>query len=286
MIINGLLNILSFFLNILGHRGIYIISLLLGILSFDILRIRRKVILKNLTIAFGETKTKSEKIIIGRKSTISFLQTAIELFTAKKLFERTKIIIKNEDYFYNALAKNKGAYAICIHMGNWEYQCHVGSIKYAPIHVVVKAIGKGTLAKWVENMRASIGFRLIDRKGKESTTSQIFQALNKKEIIGFIVDQKRPRGEMLPFFGKEASTNNSLSKLWMRQNAPVVPVCIKRIKLDTHEMTFFPEFEMIIDKEKTIQENITENTRRMNLIVEEMVKLNPEEYFWMHNRWG
>ena len=68
-------------------------------------------------------------------------------------------------------------------MGNWEYQCHVGSIKYAPIHVVVKAIGKGTLAKWVENMRASIGFRLIDRKGKESTTSQIFQALNKKEII-------------------------------------------------------------------------------------------------------
>jgi len=286
MIINGLLNILSFLLNILGHRGIYIISFLLGILSFDILRIRRKVILKNLSIAFGETKTQAEKLKIGRKSTISFLQTALELFTAKKLFEKTNIIVKNEDYIKNALAKNKGLYAICIHMGNWEYLCHVGSVKYAPIHVVVKAIGKGTLAKWVENMRASIGFRLIDRKGKESTTSQIFQALNKKEIIGFIVDQKRPRGEMLPFFGKEASTNNSLAKLWMRQNAPIVPVCIKRIKLDAHEMTFFPEFEMIIDKEKTIQENITENTRRMNLIVEEMVKLNPEEYFWMHNRWG
>ena len=103
MIINVLLNILSYLLNILGHKGIYILSLFLGILSFDILRIRRKVILKNLTIAFGETKTKSEKITIGRKSTISFLQTALELFTAKKLFERTKIVIKNEDYFNKAI---------------------------------------------------------------------------------------------------------------------------------------------------------------------------------------
>lgn len=286
MFITLLLNFLSFCLNLLGHRGIYFVSTLLGILAFDILRIRRKIILKNLTIAFGETKSLEEKIKIGRKSTISFLQTALELFTAKKLFSKTNVIVHNEEYIQQLMAKNKGLYAICIHMGNWEYLCHIGSTKYAPIHVVVKPIGKGALAKWVENMRASIGFSLIDRKGKESTTAQIFQALNKNEIIGFIVDQKRPRGELLPFFGKEASTNNSLAKLWMRQNAPVIPVVIKRTKLNTHEMTFFPEFEMINDKNKSIQENISENTRRINSIVEEMIKTNPEEYFWMHNRWG
>ncbi len=286
MLLTIILNFISFCLNILGHRGIFIVSTILGIILFDILRIRRKIILKNLTIAFGESKTLYEKIKIGRKSTISFIQTALELFTAKKLFARTKFILKNDHILRELMAKNDGVYAICIHMGNWEYLCHIGSNQFAPIHVVVKPIGKGALAKWVERMRASIGFRLIDRKGKESSTTQIFNALSKKEIIGFIVDQKRPRGELLPFFGKEASTNNSLAKLWLRRKAPVIPVMIKRTKIDTHEITFFQEFEMKDDKSVSIEKNITENTLRINTVVEEMIRKNPEEYFWMHNRWG
>jgi Kdo2-lipid IVA lauroyltransferase/acyltransferase len=286
MFITILLNFISFCLNILGHRGIYIISTAIGILSFDILKIRKKVILKNLTIAFGKTKSWDEKIKIGRKSTINFIQTALELFTAKKLFARTKCVLKNDHFLTELMAKNMGVYVICIHMGNWEYLCHIGSTHYAPIHVVVKPIGKGAFAKWIEKMRASIGFRLIDRKGKESSTTQIFNALSKQEIIGFIVDQKRPRGEMLPFFGKEASTNNSLAKLWMRRKAPVIPVMIKRTKIDTHEITFFPEFIMQDNKNISIEKNITENTLKINGIVEEMIRNNPEEYFWMHNRWG
>lgn len=285
MLITILLNFISFCLNILGHRGIFIISSILGVLSFDILRIRRKIILKNLTIAYGETLSSNEKIQIGRKSTISFIRTILEFFTAKKLFSRTKYIFTNEHILVEQLAKNLGAYIICIHIGNWEYLCHVGS-KFAPIHVVVKPIGKGAIAKWVENMRSSIGFELIDRKGKESPTTQIFKALNKKEIIGFIADQKRPRGEKLPFFGKEASTNNSLAKLWLRKKAPVIPVMIKRISIDTHEILVFPECKMLDDKNLSIEKNITENTMKINTIVEEMIRQNPEEYFWMHNRWG
>ena len=38
----------------------------------------------------------------------------------------------------------------------------------------------------------------------------------------FIVDQK-DRGEILPFFGKNASTNNSLAKLWLRKTHQFFP---------------------------------------------------------------
>ncbi|APJ03917.1 lysophospholipid acyltransferase family protein [Silvanigrella aquatica] len=285
MFLKVFLNCLSYCLNILGHRGIYILSLILAILMFDILKIRRKVILKNLNIAFGETKSLQEKIKIGRKSTISFLQTALELFTAKKLFARTKFILNNENIANELFSQNLGIYTLCIHMGNWEYLCHIGSVKFAPVHVVVKPIGKGTLAKWVEDMRSSIGYRLIDRKSVETPTTQIFNALSKQEVIGFIVDQKRPRGEVVPFFGKDASTNNSLAKLWLRKKAPIIPVIIKRTKIDTHEITFLPEFKMTEDKNLSFEENVTQNTIQMNLLVEEMIRQNPEEYFWMHNRW-
>ncbi len=286
MLITFLLNLISFFFYSLGHRGISVFATILGILSFDILRIRRKVILKNLSIAFGEEKTLEEKIKLGRKSTINFFRTAIELLAANKLFKKTNYVFKNKEYMDELLARGQGVYAICIHMGNWEYLCHISAKNLVPIHVVVKPIGKGNLAKWFENMRSEVGFHLIERNGNLSTTTQIFNALNKKEIIGFIVDQKRPRGEMLPFFGKNASTNNSLAKLWLRRNAPVIPAIIKRVNVNTHEIIFFPEFQMNEDKSKSFQENVTENTTRINAQVEQMIRLNPEEYFWMHNRWG
>ena len=40
------------------------------------------------------------------------------------------------------------------------------------------------------------------------------------------------------------------------------------------------------NKNISIEKNITENTIKMNTVVEEMIRENPEEYFWMHNRWG
>lgn len=286
MLLKFLLNSISFFLSCIGHRGIYYFSLFLGILSFDILRIRRKVIMKNLDIAFATTKSDQEKIIIARNSTINFLRTALELLAANRLFNKTKYVIKNQEFVEQLLAKKQGIYAICIHMGNWEYLCHISSKLFAPVNVVVKPIGKGSLAKWFEDMRAVIGFKLIERHGNSSPTTQIFEALSRNEVIGFIVDQKRPRGEILPFFGKNASTNNSLAKLWARKNAPVIPVSIKRINLNTHEITFFPEFIMKFDNNKSFDTNVTENTAKMNLQVEQMIRANPEEYFWMHNRWG
>ncbi|KAB8033330.1 lysophospholipid acyltransferase family protein [Fluviispira multicolorata] len=280
------LNCLSTFLSLIGFKGILVLSKIIGFISYDILRIRRTVILKNLTIAFQNEKSENELNKIGRLSTIHFIRTVLELLAANKLFKKTKVIFKNKPLVDEAFKKNEGIYAMCIHIGNWEYLCHINSIYFAPVHVVVKPIGKGTLAKWIENMRASIGYRIIDRKGEKSSTTQIFNALEQKEVVGLIVDQKRPRGEILPFFGKDASTNNSLAKLWLKRNAPVIPVIIKRKAIDTQEIIYFPEFEMIENKEWTREQNITENTKRMNLMVEKMIKQNPEEYFWMHNRWG
>jgi len=286
MIVNLILNFIAASLGFLGFRGIHCLATIFAVFWFDILRIRRDVILKNLDIAFGSTKSKEEKIKIGRKSIYSFLYTAFTFLAAKKLFPKMKVGFSNQEKFDELRTRGMGLYAICIHMGNWEFLCHAACKYLVPIHIVAKPIGKGTLATWVTALRRFLGYRLIDRGGKESAATQIFNALNKQGVIGFITDQKRPNGETLPFFGKEASTNNSLAKLWLRKKAPVIPVIIKRTALDTYDVIFFQEFEMQDDKNLSIAENVTENTRRMNLVVEEMIRKNPEEYFWLHKRWG
>lgn len=175
---------------------------------------------------------------------------------------------------------------MCIHMGNWELMCSLNSKLLAPVHVVVKDIGKGDVKKWVENLRTHIGYQLINRKSDLSPTTQIFNALQKKEIIGFIVDQKRPKGEMVPFFSKLASTNNSLVKLYLKQKAPIIPVLIKTRKPGEFDMIYYPEFIVEEDKNLSFEDQVTHNTIRMNKVVEMMILENPHEYFWMHNRWN
>jgi KDO2-lipid IV(A) lauroyltransferase len=279
------LNTLSFALGLLGHGGISLFSKILSFLFFDLLQIRRRIILKNLDIAYGHSKTPKEKRCIGRASVASFLCTIFELLAAKKLFPQNTHTFKQIEIMQKALQEKQGVYAMCIHMGNWEYLCHAASQKLATVHVVVKPVGNGTLTTWIENMRKAIGFSLIDRKALLSPTTQIFNALDKGDIIGFVVDQKRPKGEFLPFFNKMASTNNSLAKLWLKKNAPIIPVFIQKKGTRTHEITFLPPLHMKHEEHLSMAENITENTKRMNLIVEQMIKTNPEEYFWMHNRW-
>lgn len=285
MFVYGILNAFAFFLYVLGFKGIRAIAVGLGVLAFDILRIRRKVILENLNIAFGNTKTKEEKIKIGRASVISFLTTMLEFLPATRLFPKMQVTYQDMHRATDLLSRNQGLYAMCIHMSNWEFLCHICS-NITPISVVVKPIGKGALAKWVEQTRARIGFSLIDRKGKSSAAQQIFRALDRKEAIGFIVDQKRSAGQVLPFFGRPASTNDSLAKLYLRRLAPILPVILKRQGFGKYHVIFFPEFVISENPNLSFQEKVSEITKKVNAQVEQMIQMNPEEYFWMHNRWN
>ena len=285
MFIYALLNILSYCVSLLGFQGISILSKILAFITFDILRVRQSIIMQNLNLVFENSKTLKEKKEIGRASIASFIATSLEFIGAKRLFPKAKVNYIHSEYMRNALDKNEGLYTICIHMSNWEYLCHINSTIYGPVHVVVKNIGKGSSAKWIEDLRTYIGYRLIQRKSEHKATTQIFRVIENKGILGFIADQKRPRGEQALFFKKLASSNNSLIKLYLRKKAPIIPAIIKRMKPGEFEVVYFPEFQILEDKTLSHQQIVSLNTLRMNELIEKMILENPKEYFWMHNRW-
>lgn len=283
-----ILNMIAFFLSMLGFRGIYALGVVLGILSFDVLRIRRRVILKNLEIAFGQSHSLAERKFIGRASTISFIVTIFEFFASERLFPKASVSFVNEEHVREAYPfhASTGLYAMCIHIGNWEYLCHVHAQIYErPVHVVVKAVGSKSVNEWIKKRRTALGYSLVGRHDPTSASQQIREAIAKQQIVGFIVDQKRSRGEVVPFFGRPASTNNSLPKLYLQSPAPILPVVIQRVKPGAYQITYFPVLKYSKDPNLSFSENVTAMTQLMNTQVEEMIRLCPQEYFWMHNRW-
>lgn len=81
----------------------------------------------------------------------------------------------------------------------------------------------------------------------------------------------------VPFFGVATATITGLSRLAKATGAVVIP-CVTRWQNGGYVTRFYPAWA---DFPST---DVTADTRRMNVFIEERVREMPEQYFWLHRR--
>lgn len=69
------------------------------------------------------------------------------------------------------------------------------------------------------------------------------------------------------------------SVLHRKTKAPILPMCCLRIGPGRYEIRVF---DLLIAEENESAEDFM---ARVNLQIEEMIRLAPEQYLWMHDRW-
>ncbi len=254
-------------------------------LLFLVFRVRSRVILKNLDIAFGVSKTRAEKRRMGWCSLASFLRTVLEFLFSPRIYPFSSVDFRGLEPVVDCLKRGQGIYALAIHQGNWEILCHKGGKNIAPLHLAMKPIGGPRLAAWVRNRREQNCVHEICRDSAVPAWQQIHSRIQEGCIVGFVMDQRRRKGVLAPFFGKEALTNVSLFRQWKGHRAPIFPLTIRRTGLLSHEVCFWDEFEVWNEPGCSDQEFYQKNAERMNSKIAEMVRWNSDEYFWMHDRW-
>lgn len=271
----------------LGPRGRAFLAWTIAVVGFDVIRLRRALVLRNIVRAFGQNASPAVCVKIGRASLANFILTTLEFFSASRVFPQQTVEFKNPERMQKALAQGRGVYLMGIHMGNFELMGSSVGKNFALVHAPVKPIGKGKLALWVKQRREKNGIvEIVNERGKgTSRTARLLDGLRKNEVVGFMVDQRRSKGTLLPFFGEPAWTNTSLIALWKQHEAPILPVTISRVGYNRSEVIFHEEFKIEMDSTWTNEEFVRENGRRMNSVVEQLIVSNPMEYFWMHDRW-
>ena len=150
-------------------------------------------------------------------------------------------------------------------------------------YILVKKVGKGSMADFVNRLRDKNNFRTVKRKNKGDGFNAIKEALSKEEAIGFVFDQSRPGEPKLPFFGTNAKTNTSLAAIWQKISAPIVPAYIERLSFAKHKLHILDEVPVTcVDNGAS---DVIDQSKSYNLVVEAMIRRCPEQYFWMHKRW-
>ena len=94
-----------------------------------------------------------------------------------------------------------------------------------------------------------------------------------------MIDQRLSEGDKINFFGKPASTTTLPAQLAFKYNLPIIPVFIQRMNNEDFQIEFF---EKIFPK--NFKDKI-ELSQKLNYVLEDMIKKNPDQWIWTHNRW-
>lgn len=262
-------------------------NLLAKFLAFAFMKLKKKrfhVVMTNLNLAFGETKTKEEKLEIAKKCYYNFAKYLGINFILNQNTTKQKIlkqvVFKNEHFLLDAMKSGRPIIVTTAHFGQWEIFGLAVAAHFGPSSVLGRKLDSSVMDKILRANRAQFDVELIDKDGG---AKDILKALKARRIVGILVDQNTaPKdGIKVQFFGKDVLHTPAASVLAQKTNALIINAFIYQKGENLNEICFEQPIDIsTFDKEDAVQKA----TQMQCSACEEMVRARPEEYFWFHQR--
>jgi KDO2-lipid IV(A) lauroyltransferase len=260
---------------------------LVALLAYLADRPHRRIGMANLALAFP-ARSLGERRGILRRSFLNLGRMAAEMAKLPHLSaERLRDMVRFEDeaWWREAVTweRSTGVLVLSGHFGNWELLVFAHGIRGHPVHMVHRAIANSLVDRWLNELRARAGTRMIR---KSAGAGGVLQALHERALLVLPIDQNSTRGlgVFVDFFGVPASTNAGMARIALRTDAPIVPVFIVREgRSARHRVHVLPILE--VERTGDLEADVRRNTQRFTAVFEEMVRRHPDHWLWMHKRW-
>ena len=224
------------------------------------------------------SKEQRSEIIRGMWENLG--RTAAEFFNIKTLTkERNRINIKGIEILRDNI--NNGAIYVSAHIANWEIIPIAIKETDKQVGAVFRESNNYFFNKWMIQKRKLITEYQFP-KGP-SGVKEILNFLKNNGSVAMLVDQKLSNGGKVKFFGQNAMTASTPASLSLKYGYPVIPLRVKRKDNVNFEVEFFNKIE--IDRTGDLEIDTLTFTKEINSFLEKIITENPEEWFWLHNRW-
>ncbi len=271
-------------LSLFGFSGSRVFGRGLGWLIWLCLPRRRALAVRNISTHLHISEQEASKIC--RASFLNTGQSFFELLITDRFSPDSKMLSFDTDELFDRLcACERPVVAVTAHFGAWELQAALLGLAFRdarPRQVVVRQYGSEPVNEFIKIHREATGAQMI---GHRNAVHHVLRALRHNGIAAFLVDHntKREEAVFLPFLDEEAAVNIGPALLAVRAKALVWPLVLSRQgkkyvyhlqePLDTAEL------------EGTSEEKIVETARFYTEAMEKFIRKEPEQWFWMHNRW-
>src|SRR5262249_41252255 len=136
--------------------------------------------------------------------------------------------------------------------------------------------------RFLRQFRERTGQKLLAKRGELDKMQGI---LDGGGIIATLADQDAGKhGLFVDFFGRPASTHKAIALLALEHNALLVVCGAQKIG---EPMQYAIRVMDIIRPEEYDRDPraVRSITQRFTLAIENLVRLDPTQYFWLHRRW-
>lgn len=265
---------------LLPLKGIFRLGWFLGSLAYYVAGPYRRLVLRNLLIAFHDEKSMAEIRALAKRH---FATLGANLFCSIKIPRLSKeeirslVTVEGQEALTAGGVAGKGIVLVISHIGSWEMLAQLMPILCdAKAGTIFQALGNPYIDAEMRRDRARLGLQLFERKEGIVHASQF---LRTGGGVGVLMDQHAgDAGLWCPFFNRLASTTTLPAMLAKRADGWLVPAAVYTDGV--------ARWRCVIGQAvKAGEQSVEAITVEMNQVLEQQIRRQPEDWFWVHNRW-
>jgi len=249
------------------------------------LRSKNRIARTNLRHAFPEwSDERVEKTILGMWDNMGrYLGEFPHIAHMSKDDFRAIVEVHGEEHLKAAAESEHGTLFFSAHMGNWELGAKTAWVCDAPCSIVYRPLNNphvDALANWHRNHYQVRGLPKNSRGSRE-----LVKNLRNGERVAILIDQKMNTGIPVPFFGRDAMTATAIADLTIRYGYPIMPTQVERLDNTCRfRVTLHPPVKW--ESTGDAKADAKKIMRLLHSHMETWITQHPEQWFWLHKRWG
>ena len=249
----------------------------LGRLSWHLARSRRHTAETNIRLCFPELN-RSEQQALARASMISMGEALTEIagsYCNRWVNVKRRFTFKGMEHIESARQAGQGVIMLGMHFNTLDLAARVlgETLNYSAVY---RPNDNPAVEKLIAYGRGRFTENYITR----DDTRAMVRLLRKGGLLWYAPDQDygRKHAVYVPFFGQAAATITATSRLAGMGRALVIPVAHYRHPGGYYTIEFGAPLEQFPGDDETA------DTARINQVIEQYVRRQPEQYLWVHRR--
>jgi len=257
----------------------------LGYLCSDVFRIRHKVTTENLLTAYPNA-TAAERRKIARDMWEHLFLMACEIAHVPRKIHETNfhryVKFHRKPELVGYMLNQRPTVLVTGHYGNFEVAGYAAALLGFKLHTIARDLDNQYLHNFVNGFRGQKGQVIFPKDG---STGLIARVIEDNGILAVVGDQHAgPHGCWVKFMGRPASNYKSLAVLGLIGGAPLVVTYARRLEKPMQFEIGINGIADPADLDPAIA-GVRELTQWYNNRLEEVIRVDPCQYWWVHRRW-
>lgn len=263
----------------------YIISDILWLIVYYLVRYRRKVVRENIDACFP-TKDVAWRRRLERRYYRRLADMLVEgvynIFFATPTYLKKHYIIANRQFVDRYYERGQSVILMSAHMANWEYM--VTSLNMQLLHHgigVGKPLNDKSVAAFITRRRSRYGTQIVDQTDVRQHVA--FYHEHHVPVALMMLSDQSPtnphRSYWTTFLGRDTAFLYGAEHFARQYNYPVLYYNVECVKRGFYVVTFIPlgDNPLAVPQYSIVERYVTR--------LEDDILYHPEDWLWSHRRW-